>query len=207
MEFREKFIAFVDILGWRGFVEAAEAGTGTTLDELLKLLDTFGTGDERLRFDKYGPICCPKSSYAERNLDFRLTRISDCMIVSTEISPAGLINLIHHCWDAAMMLLQKGFMCRGYVTRGTIYHTNEHPIGSGYHSVLDNEKVVSVFRNQAEERGTPFIEVDNIVSQYVEQCQDKCVREMYSRFVKSEGRRFSIIPISVTFALILRWRF
>jgi len=57
MEFRKKFIAFVDILGWKSFVGAAEAGTGITLDELLELLDAFGTGDERLKFDTYGPAC------------------------------------------------------------------------------------------------------------------------------------------------------
>jgi hypothetical protein len=197
MEFREKFIAFVDILGWKGFVKTAEAGTGITLDELLELLDAFGTCDERLKFETHGPICCPKSFYTQRNLDFRLTRVSDCMIVSAEISPAGLINLVHHCWTAAMILLDKGFLCRGYITRGKIYHTNEHLIGSGYHRVLDNEKGVSVFRSQADETGTPFIEVDNIVSQYVEQSQDKCVKEMYSRFVKCDGEAAALFPFQL----------
>jgi hypothetical protein len=65
----------------------------------------------------------------------------------------------------------------------------------GITGVFDNEKGVSVFRSQPDETGTPFIEVDNIVSQYVEQCQEKCVREMYSRFVKSAGEASALFPV------------
>jgi hypothetical protein len=50
------------------------------------------------------------------------TKFEGHQIVST--------NLQHY---PAMILLDKGFMCRGYITRGKIYHTNEHLIGSGYH--------------------------------------------------------------------------
>src|ERR1044072_2532343 len=196
MKFIEKFVAFVDVLGFKGFVEDCEIGTGMPLAELLGVLAGLGVGNEREKYDKYGPICCPKSRYVQRNLDFRLTQISDCVIVSTEISPAGVINLIHHCSTAVLMLLQKGIMCRGYINRGKIYHTDTQVIGSGYHLAYHNEKGVSFFKNQPNERGTPFVEVDPEVSKYVEHSQDRCIKEMYSRFVKSDGEHAALFPFN-----------
>ncbi len=37
MEFKEKFVGFVDILGFKNMIEAAESGTGRTLDEIKAL--------------------------------------------------------------------------------------------------------------------------------------------------------------------------
>ena len=88
-DFKDKFIGFVDILGFKKFVEAAEAGTGMSLAELLELLRELGTVDDRRNLEKYGPTICPTSAYRQRDLDFRLTQISDCVVVSTEVSPAG----------------------------------------------------------------------------------------------------------------------
>jgi hypothetical protein len=194
MEFVERFIGYVDVLGFESLVEAAEVGTGLSLNELISLLKDLGTSDERLRFERNGPIVCPQSSYSTRNLDFRITQVSDCVVVSAEVSPAGVINLVNHCWGAAMMLLHKGIMCRGFITRGKIYHTAEHLVGSGYQRAYHNERNVSAFKQEANERGTPFVEVDGIVSQYVDKSSDNCVKMMFSRFVKRDGDLTALFP-------------
>lgn len=90
IEFKDKFIGFVDILGWEKKVEAAEAGTGLSLAELIDVLKELGTPEDQSRFEQYGPMTCPASTYIQRDLDFRLTQVSDCVIVSSEISPAGV---------------------------------------------------------------------------------------------------------------------
>src|SRR3712207_5351127 len=95
--FADKFVAFVDVLGFKNLVAESERGTGMPLPELLELLRKLGTGNERVHFDQYGPTCCPMAPRIEKNLDFRVTQISDCVIVSAEVSPAGVINLISHC--------------------------------------------------------------------------------------------------------------
>src|SRR6267378_3569937 len=74
----------------------------------------------------------PFAARVRADLDFRLTQISDCVVVSTEISPAGVINLVNRCWGAVIRLLQNGLMCRGYITRGRIFHTETQVIGTGY---------------------------------------------------------------------------
>jgi hypothetical protein len=193
-EFKDKFIGFVDILGWKEMVKAAETGVGISLLELLEVVKELGTQKDQDRFKKYGPRICPESSYIRRDLDFQLTRISDCVIVSSEISPSGVINLIDHCWGAVIKLLIKGIMCRGYIIRGPIYHTNEEIIGSGYQEALDKEDKVSVFKRNADERGTPFVEVDSSVCDYVKNHGDSCVKEMFSRYVKQEGSMTALFP-------------
>ncbi len=195
MGLKEKFIAFVDILGWKEKINASEAGSGMSLDELIDAARDLGTPEDKANIEKYGPMICPQSAYVRRDLDFQLTRISDCVVVSSEVSPAGVINLVSHCWGAVIKLLIKGIMCRGYITLGKIYHTNEPDVmGTGYQKALDKEKKVSVFKRSADERGTPFVEVDASVCDFVREHCDSCVQEMFSRFVKQKDGMAAIFP-------------
>lgn len=194
IKFKEKFIGFVDILGFKNLVEVSEQGAGMPLQEILELLKDLGTSEDRTKFAENGPMICPKSKCIQRDLDFRLTQISDCVVVSAEVSPAGVINLVKHCWGAVIKLLKKGFMCRGYITLGTVYHTDTQVIGTGYQEAYRKEISVTAFRREADERGTPFVEVDTLVCAYVRDHGDSCVQEMFSRFVKEDGMVTAIFP-------------
>ncbi|MEJ1382025.1 MAG: hypothetical protein RPU52_06245 [Candidatus Sedimenticola sp. (ex Thyasira tokunagai)] len=88
----------------------------------------------------------------------------------------------------------KGIMCRGYITKGSIYHHNNQVIGTGYQKAYSNESGVSAFKHEADERGTPFVEIDPIVCRYVDSSADKCVQEMFSRMVKSEDGTTALFP-------------
>lgn len=197
MESEDKFIGFVDVLGFSQLVEAAENGTGMKLPELMDVLKHLGSSSDVEKAGKYGPATCPQSKYLQKDLNFQLTQVSDCVIVSSEISPAGAINLISHCWGAVINLLTKGIMCRGYITRGSVYHSQTSPyfIGSGYQQACFKEKNgITAFKRQADERGTPFVEVGPVICDYVKNCGDKCVKEMFSRMVKSDGNVTALFP-------------
>jgi hypothetical protein len=194
MEFTDKFIGYVDVLGFKQLVEKAESGHGMSLDDILGLLKEFGSSDERALFDKYGPTTCPHSRFNARNLDFRITPITDCVIVSTEVSPAGVINMIAHCWGIVIKLLPKGIMCRGYITQGPVYHTDTQFIGSGYQNAYEKERQVTAFKRQADERGTPFVEIDPAICKYVNESGDHCVKEMFARFTKHDGGVVALFP-------------
>jgi len=193
-KFKEKFIGFVDILGFKDMIKFAENGTGMSLDEIYEAVKLLGTSENQANYAKYGPTTCPGAPRNQRDMDFRVSQISDCAIVSAEVSPAGAINLIHHCWGAAITLLVKGIMCRGYITRGSIYHEGTDFYGTGYQEALDKERNVRAFKQEADERGTPFIEVDQNVCDYIANCEDKCVKEMFGRFVKSDGSVTALFP-------------
>lgn len=194
-EFSDKFIGYVDVLGFKNLVKSAEAGDGMKLPALLELLKHLGTQESRGRYVKHGPHICPQAPFIQRDLDFQITQVSDCVVVSAEISPAGVINLVGHCWVAVLELLLSGIMCRGYITRGLIYHTDSQVIGSGYNRALAMEKDgISAFRREADERGTPFVEIDQAVCDYVTECGDGCVKEMFSRQVESDGSVTALFP-------------
>lgn len=194
MDFKDKFIGFVDVLGFKNLVEAAETGRGLPLEAILEVLKGVGSSEDRRAFVVYGPIICPASRYIQRDLDFQVTQISDCAIISSEVSPAGVINLVNHCWKAVTRLLKQGLMCRGYIARGRIFHTDTQVIGSGYQQAYERERQVSAFKRSADERGTPFVEVDRSVCDYVAHSEDQCVKEMFSRQVKDDGTVVALFP-------------
>jgi hypothetical protein len=193
IDFADKFVAFLDILGFKKLVADAENGNGEGLAKAVAVLEEYGSTKKRLEFATYGPTTCPESQHTQRDLSFRSTSVSDCIVVSAEISPAGVINLVGHCWSAVLRLLQDGFMCRGYISRGKIFHTDGQFIGSGYQQAYENESKVAAFKRNADERGTPFVEVDRSVRDYVGTC-DSCVQEMFRRFVKDDGEVLALFP-------------
>jgi hypothetical protein len=207
MEFKDKFIGFVDILGFKKLVEAAEQGSVTNLNEVRGVLKEFGSPDKRERLGKSGSQICPHSKSVQRDLDFRVTQVSDSVLVSCEISPVGAINVIEHCWSILFCLLQKGAMCRGYITRGRISHEADCDfVGTGAQKALANEKVVA-FKQAASERGTPFVEIDPNVSEYVNNCGDECVKKMFSRCVSSDGESVALFPFQrLAHRFLIEWR-
>ena len=195
MELKDKFIGFIDILGFKDLVTKAETGAGITNTQILQLVQLLSGDRTRQSYEKHGPNICPQSRSVRRDLDFVVTQISDSVVFSYEVSPAGVINLISQCWGVVLALVQRGVMCRGYVTRGNIYHAPSQVIGTGYIKAIEGEKKVSVFQHTVDQRGTPFVEIDRDVVAYISSCDDACVREMFSRLVKSGGSFHAIFPI------------
>lgn len=193
-QYTDKFIAYLDVLGWKSLVSASEEGRGLSLSEISEIVDDLGTDEDIEHFKQFGPMICPRAPRIQKDMDFRITSVSDNVFVSVEVSPAGIINLISHCTTACFKLLSKGIMCRGYIKRGKIYHTPKQQFGTGLSDVVEREKQVSIFKNDVDERGTPFIEVDAEVVQYIGQQPDRCVKDMFSRMTKSEGDLTAIFP-------------
>jgi hypothetical protein len=194
VEFREKFIAYIDVLGFTDRVRAAEVTCNQALCQILQLLEKLGSVSERDHFARYGPIICPAAKYLQKDLDFQFTQISDCAVLSAEVSPAGVINLVDQCSAAIVRLLDAGAMCRGCVTKGKIYHTSTQVIGSGYVEAHLREQQVDIFKREADERGTPFVEVAQSVLEFVDNCGDSCVHSMFDRMIRRAGTSAAIYP-------------
>lgn len=175
-------------------VRSAENGGVPTFADLLDATKALGGADTQARYENHGFSLCPCAPHMNKNLNFKITQVSDCAVVSTEVSPAGLINLLSHCATACMKLMSMGLMCRGYVTKGTVYHANGQIVGSGYIDAMEKEKKVSVFKQAADERGTPFIEVDAGLVKYVANQPDECVKKIFERLVKTDGVLTAIFP-------------
>ena len=68
VEFTDKFVAFVDILGFKHLVAAAESGTGMSLGELLEVAKKLGSVADREAITVDGPTICPASRHIRRDL-------------------------------------------------------------------------------------------------------------------------------------------
>jgi len=194
-QFRDKFVAFVDILGFKSRVEAAEGCRGGQLSDLLEVCGKLERKSHVQSIATYGPVICPESKHDSRDLNYRVTQVSDCAIISAEVSPAGIINLINHISQSIIGLLRYGVMVRGYVTRGNIYHDAGQFIGTSYQNALTGEKSVRAFRMSENDGATPFVEIDPKVVRYVREETDACVLQMFSRMVKFD----SIHDVTVLF--------
>jgi len=194
--YEDKFIAYVDILGFKELVKRSEKGSenAPTVDYIFELMRRFGSSNDE-DFDRYGPTVCPCAPHSSLNLNFRVTQISDCAVISAETSPAGLINLVHHCYKIAFRFLKLGHLCRGYITRGNIVHTDTQFFGTGYVRAYESESKVSIFRRNADDKGTPFIEIDPQVRSYVAEQPDVCVKTVFGRLTEGHGSRTAISPL------------
>lgn len=185
-QFRDQFIAYVDILGFRSRVEAAETGEGLQLSDLLEHCSKLAQTSHARAISIYGPTICPESRYECRSLNYVVTQKSDCVVISAEVSPAGIINLLYHVAASIFGLFTEGIMVRGYVTRGKIFHNEEQFIGTGYQDALEGEQSVQAFRTPEDESATPFVEIDPEVVHYIKYETDACVLMMFSRLVKED---------------------
>ena len=186
----DSFIAFFDVLGWKSLVCTTEKENDSSVQEAIDVLDMIKSELERCRdfYEKDGPEICPAAPFIKKDMDFCFTLSSDSVVLSSEVSPAGLVNLLNCCRIVYFKLfLRKGLMCRGYIKRGLIYHTADYCVGSGLNDVVEGEKRVSIFKTEDGERGTPFVEVDRNIVQYVnDETSDSCVKETFSEFTETE---------------------
>ena len=193
----DKFIAFFDVLGWKSLVRKTEQNNNWSLKEVIDVLDMIeGEMLSRKELLLDGSKVCPSAPSIKQDIDFCFTMFSDNVVISTEISPTGLVNLIDCCRAIYFrLIMRKGLMCRGYVSRGRIHHSEDYCVGSGLSDVVDGEKKVSIFRIAAGERGTPFIEIDRSVIQFIdEEISDPCVIGVLKDIVKREEDVAAIFP-------------
>ena len=184
--FRDKFIAFVDILGFSRKVEAAEqADPDVTLSDLLSFGEVLAQ-EAHLQMivdSETPPPICPDSLWRSRGLDYEVTQVSDGVVVSSEVSPSGLINLLQHVSRSVLRLLTSGVMVRGYVLQGTIFHRGSQVVGTGYQDAMDKEKSV----------GAPFVEIDQPVVKYANEETDDCVRSIFRDLTEDDGCGHTVV--------------
>jgi hypothetical protein len=168
--YENRFIAYVDILGFENLVNQSEETSDPTLESLLDLTRKLGSSEDNVRYAQSG---------------LRVTQVSDCVVVSSEVSPAGVINLLQHCFETSINLLMVGRLCRGYATRGNIFHADRQFMGSGY---------MKAYRSTEKSGGAPFIKIDQSVCAYIAGQGAGEVSKMFGRLTESDGGDTVISP-------------
>ena len=133
MHYAEKFVAFVDILGFSVLVcESVTPNGKVTLKQLLEALEhPRPAGSDTIIIERIGDIS--KSGH-------QMSYFSDSVAISTDPTEAGLFHLVNHVERIGLRLLKLGFLCRGAVTKGLLYHRDNVVVGPALVEAVALEK-------------------------------------------------------------------
>lgn len=196
IRYEEKFVAFVDILGFKQIVE--KSAINDDAEAIARMIDRLGTEKDIAFYREDGAEICPCSEKHSADLAMRISQVSDCVVVSAEVSPAGAINIVNFCRRVAeRLLLREGVLCQGYLTRGKIVHEGMMFFGPGYQAAVDGEKTAAAIKWKGKALGTPFIEVDPVIASYFEAHGDDCTRKTFSEMTISGTANTLISPYGI----------
>tara|TARA_B110001452_G_scaffold75943_1_gene61678 strand:- start:432 stop:1148 length:717 start_codon:yes stop_codon:yes gene_type:complete len=149
--FEERAVAFIDILGFKSLVENADSVNLSFLEELVK---TLGTAVPEL--DGEVNPCVP------RELIPKHISISDSIILSAPLTSAkmksycGLSILVMRAIQLTHIFLEKGYLIRGGISVGPVWHTDSNIVGPAYQNAYLIET----------KTGAPRIELDTNAKEY-----------------------------------------
>ena len=110
--YREKYVVFLDLLGFRARVDAANKNS----EARREILETLGILKSTLYND--GPSGA------------RFTHFSDCIIFTTDRTPQGLMEILHAIEVLTRNILNCDFFVRGGLAAGGVHHDQDFVYGS-----------------------------------------------------------------------------
>jgi hypothetical protein len=140
-QYEERYIAFIDILGFSSLVNRAETDA-TLLERLVSVLeekemyavigkkmDDLGNNDPRGFF---------------RDM-FKMSTFSDNILISTKINPIGLGLITILGATICNRLLHQGIFTRGAISKGNLIHTNAIALGAGLIKAYELERTAGIY--------------------------------------------------------------
>ncbi len=140
IQFGDRAVAFIDILGFKSFVcEAVAHNKGlTALQELVNTLESALPALNASVSPCVNPALIPEHLY-----------ISDCLIISAPLYGSdkdqydGLASVVMRVIQVAHMLLEEGYLIRGGIDIGPLWHTKENIVGVAYQKAYELETKTS----------------------------------------------------------------
>jgi len=129
IRFEERAVAFVDVLGFKSLVEQATSSDKalSQLSELVELLEGVVP-----KLDETVDRSIPRHLIPKHNC------ISDCIILSAPVSDAGrssyngLEVVIMRVIQLTHFFLDAGYLVRGGISVGKVWHTESNIVGPAY---------------------------------------------------------------------------
>lgn len=145
MSYETRVVAFIDILGFKSSIEKSNKDE----KEYEKILHTLTEVKEF--FIK------PTDTYEIKagralNADIQIVQVSDSLVISRLAEEqGGIFYMLLDCAFAIHLLISNGFLCRGAIKVGKMYHKDTTLFGDAY---------VKAYLTESEER-LPIIKFDN----------------------------------------------
>lgn len=137
-QYEERYVAFLDILGFSDLIERTAGATpAVALDAVVRALEIpHEVVLKDIILGRIGDISAAKHT---------LTAFSDCVAISTIASEQGLMNLLFHVRAILFRLLRLGFLARGGIARGLVYHREGKILGPALLEAYRLESRVAIY--------------------------------------------------------------
>lgn len=174
MKYENRLILFMDILGFKEIVEHS------INDE--KIIEQVNRAIEQIR------VLADSSEYQESQI---ITQFSDSIVVSYKVDAASSVfDLISSIGFIVINMVMKGYLVRGGVTVGKLYHTNDLLMGPAMNRayeiesreaiyprvVIDKSVLAAAGQNRAEFH-SPYDEIESVSAYLSVDTDDKIFLE------------------------------
>lgn len=129
--FQKRAVAFLDILGFKNLISESESGNTHKLRSLVALLDSYIARD------------AGRSSTVPNEVKPDYLFVSDSIILSASIQDNqydGLAIVTMKCIEIAQRLLFDGYIIRGAIDVGPVWHKEQNIFGSAYINAYQTEE-------------------------------------------------------------------
>lgn len=141
-DYRTKYVAFLDLLGFRELVKQS----GTDVLERHRLVEALKLVRDTL---------CENPA-----IDFQFTHFSDCIVLSAEHSPHALWQLFQSIEILTCNLLQYDILVRGGLAVGPTHHSKDFVFGTA---------MIEAYELESKSEAGPLVLLSKEVAQEVEQ--------------------------------------
>lgn len=173
MGYETRVVAFIDILGFKNSIRNSNSND----EEFNKILTSLTDLKE---FFKQNKDSADIETDIELNADTQILQVSDCLIISRLIQEqGGIFHMLSDCAFAIHLLISNGFLCRGAIKCGNMYHKGTTIFGQAY---LD-----AYFAEEKEK--LPIVKFDKNLFEVVRQFpgpQNKQITEWEVDYIKKD---------------------
>ncbi|CUW39882.1 protein of unknown function [Magnetospirillum sp. XM-1] len=193
-KYEDKIVGFIDVVGFKNIIDKS-CSEGDP-DLIVRLISQLGSAKDESMFSRDGGGVCPQSNRIAFDLNFKITQLSDSVVISCEISPAGVVNMLHFCRMVfGRLLLRERVLCRGFITMGKVYHHGNYIFGPAYQDAVTGEKHSAAININGEQIGMPYIQIDQVVIDEISRYDDSCVKRMVGDWIDTLNCSSIISPV------------
>jgi hypothetical protein len=147
--YKEKFVAFVDILGFKALIENIEGKVPTHNSDFKKVFSALNFLNEESQGSD-GNHDLPVYEVSEKGMVERelgnpiITYVSDCVVISTDGTFDGFKGLCNKLTKFSTDLAADGIFLRGAITYGKVFHNGRILFGTGYQNAFKLETTKAI---------------------------------------------------------------
>ncbi|WP_322021136.1 MULTISPECIES: hypothetical protein [unclassified Burkholderia] len=187
-EYRPRVVAFIDVLGFKEIISKS-AGDATLVRRIHHALTVSN--------DAWAEVFAREVGLDISPADFsdQMTSFSDCVVISVEPEIREIGLLVYIVFKICRQLLMEGFLSRGGVAKGLLYHDNNAPSGNMGAPMVFGPAFVNAYLFESTHADGPRVILENSVREHIRRkCRAPNHNTKLSAFLDTHIKRASDGP-------------